>query len=1184
MARNWTESQHSAIEARDGTILVSAAAGSGKTAVLVERAVKRFTEGENPTPADKILVVTFTNSAAAEMRSRLEKALNKMLRKDPQNEQLRRQIIRLSQAVIGTAHGFCADLIREHFHTLEIPPDFKIIVDSQEAEMKAEVLSDVLDAAFESDEFDEIADFFTDERHDRGLANIIETLYTYMQSHPFPEKWLRERVEMFSLEDNAAESPWGKALLKFVCEAAEYMRLLTARALAEAEQDTLVFEAFEGALIADFRMIEGLCEISKAGNWDETLAYLASMKFVRKGSVPKAAQGEAFAKADGLRNDTKKVTKKLVELISSSEEEILVEFSELAKITEKLAKLVASFTERYSERKLEGGFLDYSDLEHYAIKLLANDDGTPTELAREVSLRFDEVMIDEYQDINEVQNTIFHCVSRDGKNLFMVGDVKQSIYGFRCAEPRIFVNTKESLEKYDDKRENYPAYIVLDKNFRSRREVTESVNFVFSQLMNKQTGEIEYGEEEKLVCGADFPESTACSTEMYILEENDDLDKEELEADFIAERIKKMLAEGFMVKDGEDMRPARLSDFAILLRSANRYAHVYAQRMTEQGVLAKANVTEGFFESQEIRLMISFLQVIDNPNQDIPLLAVLMSPIYGFSVDDVTKLRMDKQNLSIYMSLVAAQSLSDTLGERIAEKSRRVISDMEEYRNLSATTPSDTFISTLYGRTGYTDMVLAMENGEVRLANLYLLQSQAKDYESYGYNGIGGFVRFIERVKRNNLKMEAPSLASEADNAVHIMSVHKSKGLEFPVCFIAGCGRGGANRADEVILHPELGLGIKIRDNKIGARYTTMPREAISIDLDKRESAEELRILYVAMTRAKEKLVFVGTSKNAEREIAKSGTKISVDGVIPYAVNKAKNFQELLLMCAMRHPDAKFWRELAGLNESVVLGEHASPWHFECVKEGEIEEAEAQVLAEIEELPKATPNKEVVRAILSKMEFLYPHEELTQIPSKITASKLVAREHGGASESVLSRPSWEGKKAMTPAERGTALHNYMQYADFKNAKENPQAELERLKENGYLTEAEASAVELKKVEAFLGSELGRRVLSADTVEKEKRFTVEVDAAMVFSESYKGGEKIILQGAVDCLFIEGDKLNIIDFKTDNVNSAEELMKSYKTQLKLYAVAMGKVSGLEIGDCYLYSMKTGEAAPLDKAELA
>ncbi len=1159
----WTKSQLDAIKARRGTILVSAAAGSGKTAVLVERAIERLTAEANPTPADKLLIVTFTRAAASEMRARIERRLGEMLRDDSSNEWLRKQIVLLGQASIGTIDSFCADLVRENFQAADIPADFKVMEQNHALEMQDNVISDVLDVAFESGDYDDLADAFTDERNDYALAAIIKKLHSFMQQNPSPEGWLRAKTDMLDANGKIASSPWGAVILSHICEALEYAGGLLESAHIAASQEESIFSAFAGSLEDAMEQLDELRNLTKYGTWDDISAALRGFKVKSLGKLKKEEKSsQTFIRTNILKEEVKSLVKTLGKLITSSESECIGEFTEIRRILAKLSELALSFTAEYKARKLEKGFLDFNDLEHCALKLLCDENGIATPLAREISERFDEVMIDEFQDVNEVQDLIFRSVSKRESNLFMVGDVKQSIYGFRSAEPRIFIRKHESYNKYDSLLDNYPAYIILDRNFRSRKSVTESVNFVFSQLMSKAAGEIEYNEEEKLVCGADFNAKAGCETELIILRKQERIEAQVTEANFISEKIKTMISSGFTVKDKESgvERPAVFSDFAVLLRSANSYAHDYAEILANNEIPARADISGGFFDAQEIRLMLALLRIIDNPNQDIALLAVLLSPIYGFTPDDLAALRMNNRHEPLYIS-VLRKADEDA-------RYKKILSDLEEYRNFAATMPSDAFISMLYTRTGYADIVLAMEEGDNRLTNLRVLQRFAKDYESSGYNGISGFVRYIEKMKQNSPNMDISTDRAEK-NCVRVMSAHKSKGLEFPVCIIAGCGRKAANNTDSVLLNQDLGMGIRIRDNRLGARFTTMPREAIKLANDEKEAAEELRVLYVAMTRAREKLIMLGTAANPESEIMNASADASANASIaPYAVKKAKSFLQLLLLSALRHPSGETLREIAGNPDGVVYEEHFTPWKIEIVDQEAVQaEAKREYMTEIK------PDYNLIAEIKKRADFIYPFENLTLIPSKVTASGIVSKERGAASEILLKRPSWLGVKGFSPAERGTALHEFMQYADFKKAAANPAAELERLLSAGFITEEQGEIIDLDKVKRFFSSELGSRVLSSPDVQKERRFTVEVSARDVIEEA-DSEEKIILQGAADCTFVENGKINIIDFKTDNVSSAEELLPIYKTQLALYAMAMEKTSGYEVGDCFIYSIRAGD----------
>ena len=1164
MAVLWTDNQRDAIDARRGTILVSAAAGSGKTAVLVERAAQRLTDSENPTAADKMLIVTFTKAAAAEMRARLEKKIYDMLRADPKNTMLKRQAILLSQANIGTVDSFCAGLVREFFHVLNISPDFKIISDKQRLEMMNEALNECIDEAFEGKaEMRGLADAFASERDDRRLMEMVVTLYEFTQSHPFPKKWLNEKVSMYNFSGRIGDSPWGEVILKYAEEAAWYCINMGDNALSEMREDEKLEAAYFPVFSADSEIAKAILNHSKKGEWDKLNSLFGALKFQTLRTPKGYNEDPLKIKLKAVRDDIKGVINDLVALFVSSEQECAQEFTEIGNLLLLLAELTLKFSERFEEKKLTKDFLDYSDLEHLALNLLLDENGARTAESEEISRRFDEIMIDEFQDINEVQNALFKAVSRNENNIFMVGDVKQSIYGFRRAMPDIFISSKNSMEKYSREADNYPSYIVLDRNFRSRRNVTESVNFVFSQLMSTDAGDIEYNDEEELVFAADYEENLKCDTVFDILERDETTPVEILEAAHIAERIKTLIADGLTVQSKNGARPASFGDFCILLRSANKYAARYAAELQNRGVSAKAALSGGFFAATEISVMLSMLRVIDNPNQNIPLLAVLMSPIYGFTADDMVKIKMNAGREDLYISLVRSAETDP--------KSRAVLEDIRNYRALSATMSSDSFISFLLEKSGYSDIVLAMAGGEIRLANLHLLQRYARDYESSGYNGISGFVRFMDRLKQNNSDMEAAQAVSENDDSVQIMSIHKSKGLEFPVCIIAGCGRGFNGDRSEVALHPDLGLGIKLKDRSIMAKFTTMPREAIALETARNSASEELRILYVAMTRAREKLIMVGSLKNPEKILRESSSKLTEGkNISPYIVRNSASFAHWLILCALRHPSAENIRKSVGIDDTPLYRENFTPWEVNIVEPAERESSEA----EEERAEEKSIDEELFARIKERINYVYPFAELSTIPTKVTASKLTVE--GKSSSAVLSRPAWLGAKGMTPAERGIALHDFMQYADFKTAAENPQAEIKRLLNKKFLTQEQADAVDLDKVHKFFKSEIGKRVLSSSDVRRERRFTAEIPANLIRDDisEENGSQPVILQGAVDCTFMENGKLNIIDFKTDRVQRAEELWEKYGVQIRLYSKAMEQVTGCEIGDLILYSMYLSE----------
>ncbi len=1158
MAAKWTQAQTDAIKARNGTILVSAAAGSGKTAVLVERVIERLTDDEHPTDADRMLVVTFTKAAAAEMKERIERRLIDMIAQNPQNERLKRQQLLLHQAQICTVDSFCSSVVKEFFYLIGVSPDFSVVSDKQQEELMSEAVSQVLGELYEQPDFRSLADAISGDKNDSRLIDAMLKLYGYTRSHPFPEKWLREMTEAFDASKPIEETEWGKMALKRAEQVLEYSLRLIRDAYDLILDDEGLLKSYGDTLLSDVSMINGFIEVVGSGRWDEFVSAIGRLSFARMGSY--SGGDPRKERVTDMRNTVKKELGSLQTLFASTDAECRAEVERIRPLAETLSRAVLRFDEVYSEKKRAKNLVDFSDLEHYALKLFLRD--TPngyerTETAELVAARFDEVMTDEYQDTNDAQDYLFRAVSKNNSNRFMVGDVKQSIYSFRQAMPDIFIGYKDEFEKYDRESDNYPATIVLDRNFRSRKEVTESVNFVFSQLMSREAGGIDYDDEEKLVAGAAYAEKAGCETVVEFLEDIDGEGADELEPRRIAEIINEMIASGFTVTEDGSERPVTYKDFCVLLRSANQHGPIYAENLRTYGIPAWAAVSGGFFAAGEVAVMLSFLNVIDNPNQDIPLLSVLMSPIYGFTANDMAILRSGHASESLYVSMLRSED------PRFA----RVREEIARYRILAATMPSDRFINTLCTETGFENLVRSMPGGENRLANIRLLEKYAAEYEAYGYNGVSGFVRFVERLKKNRSDMESANIVSENANVVRVMSIHKSKGLEFPVCIIGGCARQFVVDRDDMRLHPTLGLGIRLTDPVTGARRTTLPREAISLALSDSDAAEELRVFYVAMTRAKEKLIMLSTVKNLDGDLQKLSSQITQEArIAPYAVNNVKSIAQWLMLCSLRHPDGEKLRKRIGMDSDLIYREFFTPWNIVSRYYGTSArnvEAESEIAAQADET--------MVERIKTAIQYEYPYKRQTEMPTKVSASGLAAVKAKRAEELTLSRPAFLGAKGMTPAERGTAMHDFMQFADFRAAEKCVDSELERLVRDKYLTPEQASVVNRKKVERFFEGALGKRILNSNEVYKEQRFIASVPARLI-NESLTGEDaeqQLIIQGAVDCMFEENGQLIIVDFKTDRCYDDTELWDRYGTQLILYSEAMERVTGKTIRECMLYS---------------
>ncbi len=1162
MARNWTEQQKDAINARRGSLLVSAAAGSGKTAVLVERFLQRITDPEKPSDADRLLVVTYTRAAAEEMRSRISRQIDQLLEKDPGNLHLRRQQVLVAQAHISTIHSFCADLIRENFFRLSVAPDFRILEDTELGILREDVLSRVLERYYAQKDpaFFALAEAFSVGRDDRKMADAIGSLYDFIRSHPFPKRWLREKAAMYHTEQPFSQTPWGEVLLQHAIQVISYGKTLIQGALESMQGQEDMQKAWQEAYEADMAELEGALEQAREKQWDGLVHRFQGLSWMRTKPLRGRNGDPVKEKISDARKQMHKLAEGLQDIFSFNEEECREEILRTAQLADKLFEVTEAFGEELDREKALRKAADFSDLEHWALRLLVRD--TPegperTEDAREIAARFDEIMVDEYQDTNEAQDQIFQAVSRDGSNLFMVGDVKQSIYRFRQAMPEIFLRRREEYPLYNRQEDSYPACVILDRNFRSASGITDGVNFVFRQLMSRETGEMEYTEAEELKTGAVYPPASdpAVALDLIDLSSGDEKDAVAAESRCMAERIYQLTARGTITEDGES-RPVRLSDICILLRSHKAYGPDYARELCALGIPAYAEKSGGFFAAPEVKMLLSFLKVIDNPTREIPLLAVLMGPVYGFTPDDMAELRIRYKRKSLYASLLAAAQ-EDHRFCRFQE-------DFSRFRVLAATLSSDRLIAAICRETGYGDLLQAAQGGRERLANLHLLQDYASRYEASGYSGLSGFLRFIARLEKQKVDLPEAS-GSETPDAVRIMSIHKSKGLEFPVCFLAGCARNFNKEKSDLLLHPVLGMGAKLPDPDTGARRNTLPREAVALELERGEMSEELRVLYVAMTRAKEKLIAVAAVEKADSFLSGLAGKIKPgEKLHPYAVRSCRSIAQWLWLCALRHPDGGMLRERADLQDFV--NEPAKePWEMRILRSGKDpvpEEEQGEIL-------KASPDEAICKELQEKVEYGYPYQAAEDIPTKITASEMAAKKEA-LQYRASSRPSFLSQNGMTPAEKGTALHQFLQFARWEEAAAQPEQEIRRLVEQAYITPEQGEAVDRKRLASFFASPLARRILHSHELYREYRFTVELPACKVYPEcSVSLEEKVVLQGAVDCAFEEEGEIVLVDFKTDRMQREEEFRERYRVQLELYKDALEQCLEKPVKQCILYS---------------
>ena len=1170
MKRNWTEHQLDAITARGGSVIVSAAAGSGKTAVLVERVIRLITDTENGVDADRLLVVTYTRKAAAELKSRLKEALTDCIRKDPSNAFLLRQQSLLSKAHISTVDSFCMSLCKEYFYLLDIDRNIRIADTGELSVMRGDAMRLTLDLLYEKKDpkFHALVETFASARDDSKLENNIYQLYDFLRSHPFPDRWLKEKLSYYTDFNDVADSVWGKIISEYTREAADYLTLLYERAVDAISLDEKLYDKMF-PLFDTYRVFcERLQKAASEQGWNDIRDILLSFDQGRL-STPRGYADNPYKIAAASARDLFKDTVKTLQKLYAQEEAMcLYDIERLKDFAEQIFSAVTLFEEHYAMLKKENSVADYADIEHWVLSLILDKDTSePTPVAREIGSRFDYIMVDEYQDANEVQDTIFKTVSRNEENLFVVGDVKQSIYGFRQAMPELFLKRKNTAYLYHRERPTFPAKIILEKNFRSDSEVLSAVNYFFTKLMSPAVGDIEYNEEEQLVAGAEYAPQAEPAVEYYVVDKEGvgEEDAAIAEARHIAERIHQMVAEGYPVKDGDGYRPATFSDFSVLMRNLSSYGAVYREVFELYGLHTHTESSAGFLGAREIMLMTNFLRVINNPALDIELLSVVMSPVFGFDEDDLARIRIGLRKGSLY----AAITLDAEQGD---QKSRAFLNELEYYRRLSATMPLYRLITVIFERSSFTSIISASDSSGYALNNLRLLLDYARTFEQNTRKGLSSFVNYLDRLMEDGSDLPAAAGESGGDFGVEMMTVHASKGLEFPIVFLANTARKFVSDASKaVLLHSRYGYAQKLYDPALSASFNTMPRNALAMEKRRGEMSEELRVLYVAMTRAKQKLIMLATpSRSAGTYIAGVAKKLAGQREIsPFAVRSVSALSDWLTMCALLHPDGEPLREYAGV--SVDCDKQAD-FRLTCGVidqpfDDDVDESDNADTAVTEE------NSAVIDELRRHAEYVYPYEGLSGLPVKVAASSLAHRMTEKTYDRHLDRPAFLQGEKLTSAEKGTALHAFMQYADFAAAREDIKAQLQLLTDEGYLTQAQADSVDIEKARSFIDSELVTRCLNADKVYKEYRFNIRIPAKRVDPDiaDSLSEETVILQGAVDLAFVEDGELVIVDYKTDRVKAPEDLAERYASQLLLYKDAMEECLSLPVKECLIYSIR-------------
>jgi ATP-dependent helicase/nuclease subunit A len=1205
---SWTDEQARAISEGHCNLLVAAAAGAGKTAVLVERIVKKITNPENPVDIDRLLVVTFTNAAAAEMRERIGTALSRIL-EEAENDgnlevkkNLRRQLTLLGKASITTIHSFCLDVIRNNFHATDLDPAFRIADDTEALLLRLEALEELIESKYEpencTEDFLGLVECYGGSKDDSKLMDLVLTVYDFVQSHPWPEVWLREAVEAFNGAEGMdfGDTKWAGVLMKSISMELLGLQCILEGALQTAEREEGL-SPYIGVLREDIlriKAMESACE--GRGSWDALYNEFDNLEFSRMPRCGKEADPAAREEVKGIRDNVKSSLNRIKkDLICGSSGELASDLRQLYPTMKSLGSLVLEFAEKYRDKKKQKNVIDFNDLEHYCLKVLTSrveDRMLPTQAALDLRELFQEIYIDEYQDSNLTQEVILNIVSRGEQgepNIFMVGDVKQSIYRFRQAKPELFI---KKLRTYSEDSQSKYRKILLNKNFRSRKDIINAVNHIFSRIMSESLGDIEYTEDEKLYAGAAYeePETSGAGfggpVELHIIDsseiETEETDAVQCEARVAAKRIKELVSDsvGFMVvdKDTKKYRPVRYRDIVILMRTTKNWADVFAEELSLQGIPIFADAGTGYFRTVEISTILSLLQIIDNPLQDIPLLAVLRSPIGGFDPEELIDIRLFDRETDFFGAMVKAAASDGELGRKTAA----FIERLDRWREKSLYLSTDELIWYLYNDTGYYSFAGAMPGGTARQANLRMLFDKARQYEESSFKGLFNFINFVNRLKENQGDIGSAKVLGEKDDVVRIMSIHKSKGLEFPIVFLCGTGKG-FNLTDvskSILLHHDLGIGPDFIDHKRRIWYPTIFKQALKYKIKLENLSEEMRILYVAFTRAKEKLIITGTVKDIEKSTSLwRGSSVNSQKVPEFDILRGRSFLDWICMALMKDYDGKPPERLEGIE-----GWEIRHWNKKEVLTG----------TSIEENDEAAPSASESEAaandeIISRLEWKYPYSAYEKLPVKVTVTELkryfsteVSEEFRIQSPSIRRRPRFlEETSGMTAAEKGSLMHFVLQHMDFGGevSETGIRRQLEAMIEAELLTEAQADNVNIHGIIKFMNSDLGRRMRKAGRLYREVPFTMEVECSEIFGSPADSGcedETVILQGIIDCWFEEEGKLVLVDYKTDYIpeGELESIKEKYKTQIEYYARALRQITGKEISAKYIYLFWNGK----------
>ena len=1167
--------------------------GSGKTAVLVERIINKIVNEK--IDIDKLLVVTFTNAAASEMRARIMDAIYKYLEEKPEDEHMQKQTILMGKSNICTIHSFCLDVIKNNFYEISISPNFRIGDQTEIELLKQEVLEDMFEEKYieENKEFLDLINTYTNYRGDEPLKEIILKIHRFIQASPFPEEWLEEKIEEFNLKQNVetdfSNTAWGKILIN-VFEDDLYSCIIELKSIKKDLDKFIELEKFSKTISSDIEKLEELK--SNTDSWDKLYELSNSLKWdtwPRDSKIVIEQKEIAKEKRDNVKKKFSKIRDKILICDSRRANE---DISSMYNIMYAIKNIIIEFIQKYQEAKKEKNIVDFSDIEHFALKILLEkkeDKYIPTKTAEKYMEKFEEIAIDEYQDSNLVQEYILNAVSR-GNNIFMVGDVKQSIYKFRQARPELFINKYEAYKLKEQKNESDSLKIQLFKNFRSRKNVLDITNFVFENIMSKQLGDINYDEKEYLNLGANFEEpqeecNFAGKTELAIIdlkksedeqkEENENIEDIVIEAKLVADKIQELINSKYKVYDKKiGYRDISYKDIVILLRATSNLAPIYERELNNLNIPVFSDVGTQYLETVEIQTIMSVLKIIDNPMQDIPLVSVLRSPIGKFDDNDLIQIKLQgsHKKYDYFYEILLEASKNEKLP--INKKIRDFLEQLEKWRKQREYLALDELIWQIYLDTGYYNYVSLMPNGVLRQANLNILFEKAKEYEKSTFKSLFNFINFIDKLKTNNGDMDSAKLIGENEDVVRIMSIHKSKGLEFPVVFLCSTAKkfNMQDLNDNILLHQDIGIGPKYIDYERRIEYNTLAKIAIAEKIKTETISEEMRILYVALTRAKEKLIITGLSKDIEKEQKKKKDLLET--------YNEKNINPSILKNYKSYLD---WMELVylnNINEMKYIIDLKIYTKDELLQKWNKEENESiEETDEIKGLEEISENKKLKEIL----DWKYKNIEASTIQAKTSVSKIKEIENKNLeyifedkieyNVQNMKKPKFlQNSVNITNAQIGTLMHLCIQKLDEKQDYTYEKIEnlIEKMIQNEIITKQEAEKININKLLSYTKSDLYKNLKKAKEIHKEQPFYMNIPANEIYDVNIE--EKILVQGVVDLYYIdENDNIILVDYKTDYVKKDEkELIEKYQKQLSIYKQAIEEALQKEVYKTYIYSI--------------